>query len=88
MPFYSFRAECPADVEQFKIACVNAGVTTSLTEHPDEGLPDVDVELESAASIDTLRDLMRSVVDGHVVLQTIKECRLKDNSLERNYDLT
>lgn len=87
MAFFSFRAECPADVTEFKAACAAAGVTTSLTEQPDTDLPDVEVELEASVSLDALRDVMRSVVDGHVMLQTLRECRLKENALERDYEL-
>lgn len=87
MAFFSFRAECPADVTEFKSACVAVGVTASLTEQPDAELPDVAVELEASVTLGALRDVMRSVVDGHLMLQTLRECRLKDNTLERDYEL-
>lgn len=87
MAFFSFRAECPIDVARFKDACLKAAVTTSLSERPDGEFPDVEVELESPASLRTLQDVMRGVEDGHVMLQTLRECRLKDNTLERDYDL-
>lgn len=87
MAFFSFRAECPADLVRFKVACASAGVTTSLAAHTDGECPDVDVELESSASLDALREVMRGLNDGHVMLQTIRECRLKENTLARDYDL-
>ena len=87
MTFFSFRAECPADVAEFKSACAAAGVTTSLSVQPDGEFPDVEVELEASVTLAALRDVMRSVVDGHVMLQTLRECRLKDNALERDYEL-
>ncbi|MEM8519505.1 hypothetical protein [Janthinobacterium sp. CAN_S7] len=87
MAFFSFRAECPDDVEQFKAACNAAGIATSLDQRPDGGFPDVEVELEASASLEALLDIMRLIVDGHVMLQTFRECRLKDNSLERDYEL-
>lgn len=87
MAFFSFRAECPADVIEFERACALAKITTSLAQRPDGTYPDVEVELESPVSIDVLRNVMRGVVEGHVMLQTLRECRLKDNSLERDYDL-
>lgn len=87
MAFFSFRAECPADVAEFKSACAAAGVTTSLTEQPDREFPDVEVELEASVTLDALRGIMRAVVDGHVMLQTLRECRLNVNTLERDYEL-
>lgn len=87
MAFFSFRAECPADVLEFERACALAKITTSLAKLPDGTYPDVEVELETPVAIDALRAVMRSIVDGHVMLQTLRECRLKDNSLERDYDL-
>jgi hypothetical protein len=87
MAFFSFRAECPADVAEFKSACVAGGVTTSLAAQPDAEFPDVEVELEASVTLAKLRDVIRSVVDGHVMLQTLRECRLKDNALERDYEL-
>ena len=47
----------------------------------------MEVELESSASLGALLDIMRRIVDGHVMLQTLRECRLKDNALERDYEL-
>lgn len=87
MAFFSFRAECPDDVEQFKAACNAASITTSLDQRPDGEFPDVEVELESSESLEALLNIMRRIVDGHVMLQTLRECRLKDNSLERDYEL-
>lgn len=87
MAFFSFRAECPAEVIEFERACALAKIRTSLVKRPDGTYPDVEVELETPAGIDALRDVMRSIVNGHVMLQTLRECRLKDNNLERDYDL-
>lgn len=87
MAFFSFRAECPIDVQLFQSACANASLTVLLTNYPDGEFPDVDVEMESAASLETLRDVMRGVEDGHVMLQTLRECCLEDNSLSRDYEL-
>lgn len=87
MTFFSFRAECPADVSEFQAACATAGVTTSLTAKPDSEFPDVEIELEASVTLEVLRGVMRKVVDGHVMLQTLKACRLKDNTLARDYEL-
>jgi hypothetical protein len=72
MAYFSFRAECPADVAEFKSACAAAGVTISLNEQPDANFPDVEVELEASVALAALRDVVRSVVDGHVMLQTLR----------------
>lgn len=87
MAHYSFRAECAHDVAQFQSACDVAGVTVALTLHPDELLPDVDVGMESPASLDELRNVMRKVEDGHVMLQTLRQCLLKDNSLALDFEI-
>lgn len=87
MAFFSFRAECLHDVEAFERECVLAKITTSMQKRRHDEYPDVDVEVEAPVHIEVLRHVMRNVVDGHVMLQTLRECRLKDNSLERDYDL-
>ncbi|MCC7684830.1 hypothetical protein [Janthinobacterium sp. FW305-128] len=87
MTFFSFRAECPSDVKHFQDTCAAAGITIALAAFPDDEFPDVEIEMESAASLETLRNAMREVVDGHVMLQTLRDCRLTENSLERDYDL-
>ena len=87
MKTYSFRAECQEDVERFNEECLKAGLMTQWHAKPDEQFPDVEVELQADASLDTLRNVIRQVVDGHVMLQTLRECSLAENSLERDYDL-
>jgi hypothetical protein len=49
---------------------------------------DVEVEMHTDASLDSLRGLIRQVTDGHVMLQTLRQVPLQDNSLERDYDMT
>lgn len=86
--YFSFRAECGHDVALFRAECVAAGIEVRWELHPDrEGLPDVDVELESGASLDDLRAIVRRVADGHVMLRTLRPCRLAENSLSRNHDV-
>lgn len=87
MTFYSFRAECLDDVIAFDTACAREKIRTSIVKHRDDAFPDVQVELETSVGLDALRDVMRGVADGHVMLQTLRKCRLKNNSLERNYEL-
>ncbi|MCB4349471.1 hypothetical protein LA345_37290 (plasmid) [Burkholderia vietnamiensis] len=88
MKNFSFRAECSADVERLQQACAKWGLLTAWTMHADKtGLPDIEVDLQSTATLDELRQAARDVKDGHVMLQTMRECRLADNTLERDYDL-
>lgn len=87
MAQFSFRAECLSDVERFQSACSDAGVTVSLTIQSEPEFPDVDVELQSSSLLEKLRDQMRKLVDGHLMLQTLRECALNENSLERDYFL-
>lgn len=88
MQSFSFRAECAADVQGFRQVCDRHGLVTAWEVHPDtSGLPDVEVELRSTSSLKVLREAIREVADGHVMLQTLRECPLADNSLERDYDL-
>lgn len=83
---FSFRAECLVDVQRFKAQCEKLGLASILSAR--EGVaPDVGVEMETAASLEIIQDVMRSVVDGHVMRQTLRECPLSENSLERDYDL-
>jgi hypothetical protein len=87
MPLYSFRAECQADVDSLREALSGTRVSSSMKCFPDEMFPDVEVELETHAPLETIRTIMRGVEDGHVMVETLRACALSDNSLERNYDL-
>jgi hypothetical protein len=88
MQRFSFRAECAADVDGFRRVCDLSGLVTAWEIHPDKsGLPDVEVDLQSTSSLKVLREAMREIKDGHVMLQTLRECPLADNSLERDYDV-
>lgn len=87
MAIYSFRAESQDDVERLHQAFAAAGVLTTMKGKPDAQFPDIEVELESATDLECIRNVMRTVKDGHVMLQTLRACPLSANSLERDYDL-
>jgi hypothetical protein len=87
MQTFSFRAECIEDVKSFRTALDKAGVIYVITVSDDADFPDVEVELSAEVTLEQLRGLMRAVVDGHVMLQTLRPCVLADNSLERDYEL-
>jgi hypothetical protein len=86
MTVYSFRAECPHDLEQLTIALQLRDVSCSIVATQGRGLPDCTAEIETEVALDIIRDVMRGVEDGHVMVQTLRACPLRDNSLERDFD--
>lgn len=89
MKTYSFRAECKFDVETFKATMrkQNVSLKTVKLVHDDDNLPDVQYEFTSIENIGIIQDILRTIVDGHVMLQTLRECPLSENSLVRDYAL-
>ncbi len=89
MTIFSFRAECPDDLEKLYEAFRGSNLIYQFYSNKpqDEEFPDVRVELETSASLEVIREIMRKVVDGHVMLQTLRECPLSENTLERDYEL-
>lgn len=85
MQIYSFRAECSLDVERFQAEVrktqlsVEVGVMRGEAPYPDR-----EVEFQSAASLEELRNTMRNVEDGHVMLQTLRPVPLAHNNLNRD----
>jgi len=85
---YSFRAECIADVEGLKVSLAKrSGARVELKVIPFIGEADVHVEMKSDLSLREMRNSIRKVMDGHVMLQTLRPIPLEANSLERDYDL-
>lgn len=85
---FSFRAEGEHDVLQFLAAAEASNFIVQSTAHPDaDGLPDVDVEIQTSATLEQLQDVLRKLEDSHVMLQTLRQLPLELNSLERDYDL-
>jgi hypothetical protein len=91
MQVFSFRAECKYDVDEFVKLCKVKNVTVKITKclcvpaHPD--LPDRIVELQSDNTIAELLEVLRSVDDSHVIMQTIRPVTLEENSLKRDYGI-
>ena len=85
MLLYSFRAECQADLDKLTLALRTRGIMCSMRATQDPQFPDCAVELETDATVQAIRDVMRSVEDGHVMVETLRPCQLADNSLERDY---
>jgi hypothetical protein len=80
---YRFRAECEHDVGELRRLLGAKLDKITITNSPP--FPDVDVKLEIGLSLDELRDVMRRVVDGHVMVQTV--ARSEEYTGERDYEL-
>jgi hypothetical protein len=66
---YRFRAECQHDVDELRCLLEAKFKRITITNEPP--FPDVEVELEIGLSLEELRNEMRRVVDGHVMVQTV-----------------
>lgn len=83
---FSFRAECISDVMIFLGRVRGAGHSIKSNLQPDlDGLPDVDVEIQTDATLAQLEGLLRSISDSHVILQTLRQIPLEVNPLTRDY---
>ena len=59
-------------------------ITPATIDGAPGNLPDVDVELETKMSLEGVREMMRKVRDGHVMVQSLNYA--EDYTGERNYD--
>ena len=84
---YKFRAETVADADKWIIALhvSGAGVESIHVRLVDELTPDVVVTFYSNDTLDEIRDVMRHVVDGHVMWQTVQP--VAEYTGERDYEL-
>lgn len=83
----SLRAECATDADQLKKLVVAASPASVLSMKADAvGLPDQEIEIKTDLTFDQILDLIRTIPDGHVMLQTLEPVALAENSLERDYD--
>ena len=95
MTIFSFRAECRKDVDDFLFVSYQLNIAyTSVTvkhgflniDNKPVAIPDVDVEVNthnSEVDLEMMRIIARQVIDGHVMLETLRRCPLSENSLER-----
>lgn len=84
---YSLRAECRADVEELEKLIRRACATSTVFLKPRTNfLSDAEVEIRTQLSFNDLLVLIRTIPDGHVMLQTLQAVPLSENSLERDYD--
>lgn len=90
---FSFRAECAYDVDALrhnliaarKVFTLDAGPNPLLINGELVPVPDVVATLVIDMSLDDLRRFMRTQEDSHVMVQTLRECPLEQNSLERDW---
>lgn len=86
---YSCRAETPVDVVRFLAPmyekcsdeCKNLGELSII---PDVGYPDCKVEFISNYGLKELREVMQTVEDGHVMVETLRPVPLMLNNLNRD----
>lgn len=83
MSIYRFRAECSVDFNELYRTIWRKVKYARLTIEPP--FPDVEVVIETDMSLDDLRDEMRAVPDGHVILQTVATS--DEYTGERDYSL-
>jgi hypothetical protein len=87
---FSFRAECLADVALFITATVEHGQPGSLMNFrcntADFG--EVLGEFDSTMSLEDLRGVLREIEDSHVLMQTLRQLPLAQNSGERDFNVS
>ena len=83
MNTYSFKAECPADVEAFlrKIE----GKYEIVEKVVDEEFYDTLIEMKAEASKEKLSSILSTIEDSDVMMETIGEMPIKENELIREH---
>lgn len=90
---FSFRAECNLDVDRFcrmvrrRFPRIFNVQITALKFNDGRFSGEMAVEVDTTETLESLMDAMRDVIDGHVMLQTLRELPLSENNLARNYDV-
>lgn len=77
---YSCRAECMHDIMVFRQAIDLIFFETILRPI----CIDTYYEFACWKTLEELRDILRAQVDSHVMLETLRQCTLKENSLGRD----
>lgn len=87
MAIFSFRAEGDIDVERFFASSTPGLVIAPTKVIPYAEVIDVKAEFESNGTLEQLRDVLRNIVDSHVMLETLREVPLAKNSLKRDREI-
>jgi hypothetical protein len=83
---FSYRAECKHDSDLFLESIKSTFKINIISEIPDPTYPDIEVEFNTDANSNDLENSLVGLTDTHVIWETLGNCHLSDNSLERNYD--
>lgn len=78
---YRFRAECQCDVD----SVISRGWFQEVSVEQDPDFPDVEVRMRSHHDLGKVRELLSSLEDGHVMVQTVNTAG--EYTGERDYDL-
>ena len=79
---YSFRAECETDIERLLAAFEGKGAYIYYGDIA-EGFPDQKAELGCDLECHEVLTVVMSVPDSHVIVETLKQCPITENDLER-----
>ena len=85
MTIYRFRSECIHDFVEFLKGSIKKIGFRKYVVTQEGHYPDVEVELDSDMPLEGLRNELRKVVDGHVMVQTI--AHTEDYTGKRDYSL-
>lgn len=83
MTIFSFRAECLNDVNLFVSNDTPALWIKTTRVVPDQGFPDVEVEIETNATIEQLHEWLNKQPDSHIIYETLRPVPLSENPLTR-----
>lgn len=85
MNIFSFRADCIQVVFDLTLSPGMKAIQR-LTILPDQAFPDVEVELVTATTEAELRRVIAALDDAHVIEDTLRQCDLRSNPLQRGED--
>lgn len=87
---YSFRAPCVEDLNRFFDAmhAVEQPVSDTIFESTPLGDGEIGLEFDSRLTLASLHVIVRTLDNMQVVIQTLRECPLTDNSLECDSSVT
>lgn len=81
---FSFSADTREDVRQFQSALKKADLVFEIEIIPNETHTGFYVELLADVTLDGLRNIMRNLINGEFMLQTLRQCSFEENSFERD----
>lgn len=84
---FSFRAECLADLVGFLTVCMSERIVLKTQRSELDEYGELSVEITTPCNLEALRQALREVEDGRTMLQTLRQCPLASNSLERDYKI-